>query len=456
MKRVEPFLTERILLLLLLVIGIALAGVLPTNANEETPKEAVKEEYGLEDFFHLALERAYRIKIAEEDVAIAQAGKGKATAALLPRLSAFSSYTHYSEEKYINNGLMLIQPQSYQTAGLRMDYTLSLGGKEIIAYQMASAQTEKKKTDLRDAQEYYLLIVGTSFYDTLRAKKALDIAMANSQRLQAYVKAAQHRLDVGEVTRTVLLRAQSEYYGAEAQLVKTESSLANTKNALARLVNIGSDFNIREKIEPNAFNFEKLEYYQNLAFENREDLKALKINAEIAERLVRSTRSAHLPYLSLSGVYQKNDQSPLSQTFNKESAYITASINFPIFEGTLRLRETEEAIAKARQAKLAYEDLNASIATEVESVYNELMAILGSLKQQQAQTKYATSNFEAVNRQFEYGLASSLDVIDANTLLVSAQRELLDAEYSFQAAVLKMKRATGTLLQEIKNGLPTQ
>ena len=44
------------------------------------------EEYSLNDLYRIALQRAERIKISQEDLYIAKVGKDKAMALLLPKL----------------------------------------------------------------------------------------------------------------------------------------------------------------------------------------------------------------------------------------------------------------------------------------------------------------------------------------------------------------------------------
>jgi outer membrane protein TolC len=51
------------------------------------------EEYSLEDLYRIGLEQAEKIKVSEEDLYIAERGKDKALALLLPKLSAFGNYT---------------------------------------------------------------------------------------------------------------------------------------------------------------------------------------------------------------------------------------------------------------------------------------------------------------------------------------------------------------------------
>ena len=71
-----------------------------------------------------------------------------------------------------------------------------------------------------------------------------------------------------------------------------------------------------------------------------------------------------------------------------------------------------------------------SVNLEVENTYLELIAQKGILKSAQDQLVYAADNIRAIAKQFEFGLASSLDVIDANNLLISAQKQVADATYN--------------------------
>ena len=84
---------------------------------------------------------------------------------------------------------------------------------------------------------------------------------------------------------------------------------------------------------------------------------------------------------------------------------------------------------------------------EVETAYLDFLTQKGTLKSLEDQLVFAKDNFNAVTKQFEHGLAHSIDVMDANTLLVTAQRQLADVVYNYQLSIARLKRATGTLLQ---------
>lgn len=405
------------------------------------------EEYSLNDLYKIALQRAERIKISQEDLLIAKVGKDKAMALLLPKLSAFGNYTKYNTDQYNATGT-LIQPDSATSWGLRADETLSLSGRELTALNISKDNIVKGSYDLHAIREIYLLNVALAYYDTLKAKKALDITESNLERLTKYRDAAVKRLKVGEVTKTVLLRADGELSGARSENLKAKNALEFAKSTLARVAGIEGEFLLKEAPLEKIKIIHELSF-REMAFSGRADLKSLEIQKKMAEEQVQYTIGSYWPTLSISGVYTSSDQSPATQTLVKDSTYGLLSLNFPFFEGGLRRAEVNEAKAKERQSALTYEDYKKSIGIEVQGAYLDLVTQKGILKFLEDQLVFARDNYNAVAKQFEFGLAQSLDVMDANTLLVTAERNLAEATFDYQVAIVKMKKATGTLLKEV-------
>ena len=143
---------------------------------------------------------------------------------------------------------------------------------------------------------------------------------------------------------------------------------------------------------------------------------------------------------------------PATPTINRESTYGALTLNFPLFEGGLRVAEVRESQAKYRQAEFQYRDFVKSVNLEVENTYLDLIAQKGIYKSAQDQLAYAEDNIRAVAKQFEFGLASSLDVIDANNLLISAQKLMADATNNYQFFILRLQRVTGYPLMEFVAG----
>jgi outer membrane protein len=160
---------------------------------------------------------------------------------------------------------------------------------------------------------------------------------------------------------------------------------------------------------------------------------------------------AYFPNVTLSGLYQKTDQSPGDLNRVPKTQSLSAAFSFPLFVGGYRKADVDEAKAKYRQSEYLFEDLKKTISVEVETAWLEVNAQRQAITFLADQVSFAKSNFYSVTRQFEVGLANSIDVIDANTLLLSSERRLANETYLLQAALLRLKRATGTLLRDSNN-----
>jgi outer membrane protein len=251
-------------------------------------------EYSLDELYRVALERAERVKLSEEDLNIAKTGKDKAMSLLLPKLSAFGNYTKYSTEKY-NDAGTLLQPDSATSWGVRADESFSLSGRELTALGISKENILKSQHDLYATKEGYLLSIASAYYDVMKAKKALDIAKSNLERLIKYRNAAEKRLKVGEVTKTVLLRAQGELSGAQSDTVKAINALELAKAVLARTVGIEGDFQLKEA-PPEDMKVAPESSFQEVAFSGRADLKSLEIQKKMAEEQVNYASGRRYPH----------------------------------------------------------------------------------------------------------------------------------------------------------------
>ncbi|MDI9569849.1 MAG: TolC family protein [Pseudomonadota bacterium] len=415
--------------------------------------------YDWRDLCRIALEKSEKIKIAEENVGLAQAGKDKKRAALIPRLSAYGSYTEFTENKYSPSSVIappltipgtVIQPNNAAAWGIRLDHSLNLNGREITDFSIAGENVKRQMQETDVQKEEYLMAVSAAYFETLRARKVLEIADATVERLTTYRRAAEKRLKIGEVTKTVLLRADGELSGALSDRIKASNSLDLARAILARIVGIPDDFSLKETLLAEG-PLPPLEEYVAIAWERRAEMKSMESERRMSKDQIRVAKGGYWPTLSISGVYGRMDQDPAPGTINRESVYGQASLSYPFFEGGLRRAEVREALIRDRQVELKLADLKKTIRIEVETTYLEIKNQRGIIKSLEDQLLFARDNYRAVTRQFEMGLANSIDVMDANTLLVATERQLTNAVYSHQMFQLRMKRVAGVLLAEIEN-----
>jgi outer membrane protein len=441
----------------ILIFIVLISGFKNIWAQESDLTSFPEKPYSLDDLYQIALKRSEKIKISEENLYITERTKEKALSVLVPRFSAFGNYRRYSEEKTAADTETLIQPESATAWGVRFDQSFTLNGKELIALRITKDSIEKSKYDLNAVKEAYLFSVASAYYNILKTAKAVDIAKANVERLETHKNAVTVQLNIEAATKTDLFRAQAELSKSKTELIKAENGLRLAQIVLARVVGLEGNFEIKKPEFIKNFSLDNnIDSIKKEALFDRAELKSLAVQKKISEDLVKFTKSAYWPTVSVEGVYQKYDQEPDYFLVNDESISLGVMLNFTIFDGGLRRAEIKESLAKKRQAELAEKELSKDITTEVEDAYLSLHTQMSVLKSLGDQVKFANSNYDAVSKQFKYGFANSVDVVDANTLLVTSETELSEAIYNGQLAGLNVERAKGTFLKTITDRLETK
>ncbi len=124
-------------------------------------------------------------------------------------------------------------------------------------------------------------------------------------------------------------------------------------------------------------------------------------------------------------------------------------LTFPIFEGGLRKAEVAQAKSVYAQADLVTLSLKRDIAVQVREAYDRLKALKAVTESFRKQVSFAEENYRMVFEQFKFGIATTVDVIDADTTLISAQSSLSNSTYDQAFAAVELKYNVGAVMEEI-------
>lgn len=425
---------------------------IPVLGSSTEAKNRAVTEYDLNELCKVALQHSETIKIATEAVNISKQDKKKALSVIYPKLTAFGNYSKYDETTERTPDTI--------AWGARFDYSFTINANELNLLRGANDMIVKSEYDQDTAKQEYLYGVIVAYFEVAKAGLGISISKINVDRLEKHKAAVLSRLNVGEMTRTGLFRANAELSTAKTALVRSQNGLKYARAVLARLAGIPDTFILKE---PNLAEMQPLtdtlETLTQEAFLNRTDLKAYEKENDATLNNIKYKEGEYWPRLTLEGAYTNSELNlpyvnPVTQiendiTLRDDSVMFGAKLSFLFYDGGSRKAEIHQARAENRIVNLGMENQKNQIALEVKEAYLNVMSQKSVLESLETQLVSSKEHFNAVSKEFKFGLVNSLDVVDANSLLSNTEREIADARYSYKLAEIQLKRAKGTLLNDM-------
>lgn len=391
----------------------------------------------LEQARQMALRQNENIQASREDLTQADRNLDMATSYLYPQVSATGSATR---RKDINP---MMSPDEYEVLQVGLDQHIYQLGKVWTGKEMAAHYLDGTRLNHVRTVREILFQVTAAYYNVLLGRQAIEIGESSLTRAKKQLERAQARYDVGMSTETYVLRAKVQVAQAREQLERARNQYNLARENLALETGLDSLPASIEEPEEGAFPEKPVETLVTEALANRLDLQAAEKDTAAAKANIKWERADFFPKIFARGEYSYTTEEML---YNEHDENWSASLNLsvPLFTGGRNRAELAEAKSKHRQARFNLQRRKNAIRTEVRSVYLDLETQREVLKQYKAQVRSAESNYRQVTAQFEQGLATSVDQVDAFTTLNQAQNQLANAHYNYQLNLIKLQLVTGS------------
>jgi len=399
--------------------------------------------YTLKQLCRIANENAETIQIAREQTYIAEQEKERALSVLIPSATLYGSYLNYKNDDYYTPDV--------NTFGGKLTQSFTLNGRELIAYDVSKKGIEKANFSEQAIRSDYIFQVAQAYIQAVNLKRLVAVADAEVERLNTYRDSVNEKLTVGSVTKTALFRAQAELSKAKTNQIVALNNVQNAKAGIVRLTGIEDKFSIASVDIKNIENFSvTLEEIKSHALENRYEIKEASKDVDIAGRTIAYEKGEYWPRIELEGGYREKDSTYAGTGtqggYDTEEAYIQAQLVFTLYDGGLRRAQVKQAQARQRQATQSLADEKKAVILEANQSFLEFNTAKSTLTNLADEVKFAEENYNAVQMQFKYGMVDSIDIMDANTLLVDAQRRISNARSSFYLSILKIIYTQGNIL----------
>lgn len=332
-----------------------------------------------------------------------------------------------------------LQEDTFFKAQLNMVWPVYTGGKITAAKNAADAGIREAEAKMRrtsgtltsELARYYFAVRLMDQVLKIRTevKKVLDLHLFQARRLQ----------EEGFIARTELLHAQVAQAQADRELKASIRDLDLARTALANILALD------QVVYPSTRLFlapgiDPVDFFIGRARESHPILDQIQAVGDMARENLRAVKSEFYPQVYLFGTRElyEDDLTALEPAWA-----MGVGVNFIFFDGCSRSNRIMAARKKEEQAQLARHKAARDLETLVSSRHQELMKDREQFDALQASLELAAENLRARKRSFEEGLATSLDVVDAQMSLSGIQVERMRAAYSFDVALAQLLEACG-------------
>jgi len=334
-----------------------------------------------------------------------------------------------------------------QGAGIRTN-TASI---RIAKYQGRIIDSRTKLQAIRilaDAEKTY--------WNLYRASKQLEVRIRQYDVASTQLAQARRRVEQGLAPEIEVMRAESGLGATLEQVIITDNVLRLRQRDLKRFMNdprlpVDSPTAIEPTTSaaPVSLRFDDQKLVAD-AMAGRMELLELELQLLVDAEQIDLARNAALPNFVVGYQYQfLGDDSSLGSAYGAmgdgDGAIFTATATVPlgneaaksVISRTILTRLQRLASREARRQAITQEVLNA--ADTVENTWRRILAA-------RLESVLAGRTFEGEKRQFDVGLRTSTDVLDAAARLADAQSREVDALAGYEIALIDLAFATGTTL----------
>lgn len=329
-----------------------------------------------------------------------------------------------------------------------------MGGK-IVAMNKITRYAEHLAEQLNNSEaENVVYAVDAAYWMvvSLKAKHKLAVSFVN------LLDTLQHNValmvDQGVATRSDLLSVDVKLNSAQVDLVKVENGLSLARMALAQVCGlpVNTVFTLEDEdldevtvVADVANNYNMEEVYNR-----RPDLRALSIGVDIAGQQKKVALSDMLPKLAVIGAYSfsnPNMFNGFAKRFNGAFS-VGATLSVPLWHWGGNYNKYRAAKSEETIMKLKLSDARDMVDLQVSQASFKAQEALRTYDMTNTNLAKADDNLRTATLAFREGVATTDNVMEAQTAWLKAHSEQIDAMIDVQLCNTYLNKALGTLQYE--------
>lgn len=439
-----------LMIMLALTVGMGAGSVGAVESTSSPPDLRLS----LHDAIQASIDNNATVRLLKERIAAAQSAASTSLGAMLPNVSGFLN----GRSQTVNLAAFGLPPERLSGLGLSRSVTdpfevydaraslvqhlfsLSL----IQRWRAAKTGIEVATLEAEIAKRDVMATVGLLYMEALRADEAVKARRADIELSQQLLKLAQDRKAAGVATGLDVTREEVQLENTRQRLLVAQNDHESARLNLIRALGIDFDVHLVLTDSLTFVNVVHEKPYEALATaqENRTELKAQANRQRLASLSHSSVESERVPSLSLNGDYGWIGLKP-DEAYATRTLGLTLSV--PIFDGGQREGRISETRSRVRQEAIRMKDVSDQVSLEVR---NALLTLESSTQQVGVSHKgldLAQKELAFARDRFAAGLATNIEVTNAQTSVARARDNVIEALFRFNASRINLARAKGEL-----------
>jgi len=345
-----------------------------------------------------------------------------------------------SSDKIKNSDFnMKVQDDWFFNARLTVVWPIFTGLKIYSAYDAAKENVNARKAEFEMAQNTVLMDVATKYFTLRLCEELVGMRETTKKDLAEHLERSKKLEEGGQISKTERLRAEVALAEAENAYEDALRDQSLARMALASLLHTDTSLTATTPVEsPEGVRL--MDEFKALAVEHHPGLRQLRIERKRNQNAIRAARADYFPTIALFGyreLYTKD------LTLLEPEWAIGAKLQWDIFKGGDTRAKVSSAKAMDRSLGSLEEETIDNLKLLVEKRWRELEHAKGRLTSLAKTRELADEALRSQNKAYEAGLATGLDVVDAELALSRLQVADLKAHYDAVIAWLGLLEAAG-------------
>ncbi len=406
----------------------------------------VFEDPALEAIIEEAVATNRSLEIAARQVEVARAGALGARAPLFPQvtLAPGVSWQRTSENGPVAPASRGQLTDSYAVP-LTLSYELDFWGKNKLAFQSAQSLALATEADWRTLEIEIVAAVASTYFGIVTTLAEIHVAEQTLASYQSYLNLLQRRLEAGAASELEVQRIRAQISLTEAIIPGLRLRAQELQHRLAVLVgrNPGEAVVVRP-LEATRAPIELPGGVPSGLLQRRPDIRAQQDRLQASAARVGVARALYFPSFTIDLAAGASSVAAKTLFFPESFAMdLLAQAAAPIFRGGALDANLDANVAAYRQAVAAYEQSILVAVQETQDAISQIQELTAQRDQLRRAVAEEERAFRLVNRAFEGGVSSYLEVLDVERSLLADRASLTVVEGRRLVAMVSLFKSLG-------------